>query len=75
MSKQCHACRDKPGTFSAKIFDQKGSAVNIYLCRDHDIELYKLGQLKFVLKYQMKIRETDGTEGENSSDEVLGDFS
>ena len=74
MSKLCHACGVKPGTFTAKVYDQKGSSVNILLCRDHDIELYKLGQLKFVLKYQMKIHEVDA-DPNISADEVLEDFS
>jgi hypothetical protein len=74
MSKLCHACQEKPGTFTAKVYDPKGAAVNTPLCRDHDIELYKLGQFKFVLKYQMKINEADA-DVSASTDEVLGDFS
>lgn len=73
MSKTCQACGIKPGSFPAKVFDQRGSSVSIPLCRDHDIELYKLGQLKFVLKYQMKIHEVD-QDTSNSADEVLEDF-
>ena len=75
MSKLCHACKDKPGAFTAQVFDQKGSSVNIRLCRDHDIELYKLGQLKFVLKYQIKIQDQDSDAANITADEVLGDFS
>jgi hypothetical protein len=73
MSKLCYACKEKPGLFLAKVFDLKGSGVDILLCRDHDIELYKIGQLKFVAKHNLKIKESEVKEGRDA-DDVLGDF-
>ena len=73
MSKLCLACKEKPGLFLARVFDQKGSAVDILLCQDHDIELYKVGQLKFVAKYKLKIRESEVADN-TDPDKVLGDF-
>lgn len=73
MSKLCYACKNKPGLILAKVFDLKGSGVDILLCYDHDIELYKLGQLKFTAKYNMKIKEVEISE-DPANAKVLGDF-
>lgn len=73
MSKLCYACREKPGAFSAKVYHQNGSGTTILLCKDHDIELYKVGQLKFVQKYDLKVREASEN-GKPENDDVLGDF-
>lgn len=34
-----------------KIFDESGNPVNIILCRKHSVELFKLGQKKFLLTH------------------------
>ena len=34
-----------------KIFDENGNPVNIILCRKHAVELFKLGQKKFLLTH------------------------
>jgi hypothetical protein len=34
-----------------KVFDEAGNPVNILLCRKHSVELFKLGQKRFLLSH------------------------
>lgn len=56
MSKLCPCCKDdRKGAIEATIFDGSGNPVALYLCREHDLELFKSGQMRFVQKYQIPL--------------------
>lgn len=57
MSKLCPACREKRnGVCKATIFANNGSTVTLNLCREHDRELFIMGQIKFTSKYQIVLK-------------------
>lgn len=66
MNRNCIACKSTASE-TAKVFNQAGIEVTINLCREHDIELYKAGQIKFMAKYSVKIEKSE-------SDDILGEF-
>lgn len=54
--KVCRVCsKNRKGVHTAEVFNAKGSTVVLRLCRDHDIELFKKGQQKFIFKYQIDL--------------------
>lgn len=56
MSKHCPACKStNPALFKATIFDNNGTARTLHLCESHDLELFKIGQLRFTLKYNISL--------------------
>lgn len=54
--KVCRVCsKNRMGVHTAEVYDEKGSTVVLQLCHDHDIELFKKGQQKFISKYQIDL--------------------
>ena len=76
MGKKCIGCKQIiESAFLAKVFNLAGAEVAIGLCREHDIELYKIGQIKFFAKYNVKLAEVKDSELEiDSPSELLKDF-
>ena len=61
MEKKKHECTickhygdetdDSKPLEKTKVFDESGNPVNILLCRKHSVQLFKLGQKKFLLSH------------------------
>jgi hypothetical protein len=56
VMKVCRVCiKNRKGVHTAEVYDENGSTVVLLLCSDHDIELFKKGQQKFISKYQIDL--------------------
>ncbi len=58
MAKECTICKhygkktdDENSLERATIFDEVGTPVTITLCRVHSVELFKMGQKKFMVSH------------------------
>lgn len=58
MSKSCTICKhygeanfEEKNLEKAQLFDETGTALNIFLCRKHAVELFKNGQRKFLVDH------------------------
>lgn len=57
MSNLCPGCSEnKKGHYKATVFDGSGNAVTLQLCKEHDLELFKTGQIRFVEKYRIPLK-------------------
>lgn len=73
MSKCCIICRNKStGHFAAQVFDKSGSLKELTVCRQHDIELFKMGQIRFMAKYRVNLTEIASSDA-TGLDELLED--
>lgn len=68
MKTCCICTKKKPASHKAHIFSNSGMGIILNLCQEHDIELFKLGQLKFCAKYRVAPGENDGDRNENLSE-------
>lgn len=61
MAKLCTICRKekKQANFLSRIFSSNGSTQDLHLCREHDIEFFKMGQIRFMAKYKIKVKDED----------------
>ena len=54
--KRCFTCKYqgqiKVDTFQNEIFNPRGKSLSILLCYSHSIELFKIGQANYMLKYK-----------------------
>ena len=76
MRKKCIGCKQViESAHLAQVFNQAGTVVTIGLCKEHDIELYKIGQVKFFAKYNVKLTPSRDTGLEiEAPSELLEDF-
>lgn len=77
MEKLCVGCSEKRrAPFKATIFTSNGAPVSLHLCKVHDVELFKIGQLRFVEKYQIPLKSGDILDNvlDRQSHEVFADF-
>lgn len=62
MSSECIICKSKsqdlPGVSKEKIF-KKYRCHEFWLCYKHSVELFKLGQEQFILKYPTIAQDSD----------------
>lgn len=60
MSEKCLVCKfhgkSNPSVAASTIY-QPGQNQYIHLCYSHSVEFFKMGQTKFMLKYQHDFRE------------------
>lgn len=60
MSEKCLVCKfqgkSNPSVAASTIY-QPGQNQHIHLCYSHSVEFFKLGQVKFMLKYQHDFKE------------------
>ncbi len=61
MAKKCTICRNekKQGSFLSRVFSRNGSTQDLHLCREHDIEFFKMGQVRFISKYKLQVKNDD----------------
>lgn len=64
----CICSQKKPASHKAHVFTNTGMSINLNLCNEHDIELFKLGQLKFCAKYRVALPKNDVDQDGNPSD-------
>lgn len=77
MNKHCAGCSEKKTvSYTATIFTSNGTPVTLNLCKAHDLELFKLGQIKFVEKYRIPFKNGDMLEEvlNMGSDDVFADI-
>ena len=73
MSKPCMICEvERPASVIAKVFDRVGLEVTLRLCQEHDIELYKAGQIKFMAKYNVRL-DQQKNKNSNTDDALFGE--
>lgn len=66
-SRECTICkyygrRNTHLTSREMVYDETGSPIVINLCRHHAIELFKIGQQKFFMKYFQIANDVVGTD-------------
>lgn len=56
MARACKICKDdkKKGLYHSQVFTRGGSTMILRLCREHDIEFFKMGQIRFMAKYGLR---------------------
>lgn len=61
MARACKICKDdkKKGLYHSQVFTRSGTTVVLRLCREHDIEFFKMGQIRFMAKYGLRTPSDD----------------
>ena len=72
---RCFLCKysgnQELGTFESVLFGKKGKSLAIRLCYTHGVELFKVGQTNFALKYSDNFKERYGV---TEDDEIIDLF-
>lgn len=69
--KDCFICGSQANTqretFQNKLYSPRGKGLTISLCYNHSIELFKMGQATFMLKYKWNFTNFYGFEEDRPS--------
>ena len=70
--KHCCICSTKKtATHKAHVFTSAGTSVHLNLCQEHDIELFKLGQLKFCAKHRLALPNSTVDDDQDSINQTI----
>jgi hypothetical protein len=56
MARCCKICQkqNEKTLYQSHIYSREGKSYELILCREHDIEFFKIGQIRFMAKYCFK---------------------
>jgi hypothetical protein len=65
---RCFICKfkglTKTETYSSEIYQPRGRSLTIPLCYDHSIDLFKMGQVNFIVKHKPNFTDYFGFEND-----------